>query len=123
MRAGPDSEAIGISYSTGGCAPLGCGTDRLGIRVIVKVDEDGTVITATEVGTSQINTTNSLAASRQPEDWTSQKSFRRKDGKSNPPGAGGVSIFTGRNGRTKRMNRRAIPMHDYSGSPEAVGRS
>lgn len=38
-----ESEASGISYSTGGCAPLGCGTDRVAIRVVVKVDEDGTV--------------------------------------------------------------------------------
>ena len=38
-----DSEASGILYTIGGCAPLGCGTDRVGIRVRVNVDADDTV--------------------------------------------------------------------------------
>jgi hypothetical protein len=37
------SEASGTIYATGGCAPLGCGTDRVMIRVRVSVDADGTV--------------------------------------------------------------------------------
>ena len=37
------SEAIGTLYTTGGCAPLGCGTDRALIGVCVKLDADGTV--------------------------------------------------------------------------------
>jgi hypothetical protein len=37
------SEAIGTLYTTGGCAPRGCGTDRALIGVRVKVDADGTV--------------------------------------------------------------------------------
>lgn len=42
-----DSEASGILYTIGGCAALGCGTDRVGIRVRVNVDADGTVIVET----------------------------------------------------------------------------
>jgi hypothetical protein len=37
------SEAIGTLNTTGGCAPLGCGTDRALIGVRVKIDADGTV--------------------------------------------------------------------------------
>jgi len=40
------------------------------------------------------------------EAWASQKSFRRKDGKGNPPGAEERSIFMGKSRRTRRMNRR-----------------
>lgn len=36
-------EASGILDSTGGCAPVGCGTDRVMIRVTVNVNSDGTV--------------------------------------------------------------------------------
>jgi hypothetical protein len=36
-------EAIGTLYTIGGCAPLGCGTDRALIGVRVKVDAVGTV--------------------------------------------------------------------------------
>lgn len=38
-----ESEATGTLYTTGGCAPLGCGTDRALIGVRVKIDADGTV--------------------------------------------------------------------------------
>ncbi len=38
------SEAIGTLYTTGGCAPLGCGTDRALIGVRVKIDAHGTVM-------------------------------------------------------------------------------
>jgi hypothetical protein len=38
-----DSEASGILYTIGGCAPFGCGTDRVGIRVRVNVNADGDV--------------------------------------------------------------------------------
>jgi hypothetical protein len=37
------SEAIGTLNTTGGCAPLGCGTDRALIGIRVKIDADGTV--------------------------------------------------------------------------------
>jgi hypothetical protein len=43
------SEAIGTLYTTGGCAPLGCGTDNALIGVRVKVDADGTVTGEPEV--------------------------------------------------------------------------
>ena len=42
-------EAIGTLYTIGGCAPLGCGSDRALIGVRVKVDADGTVIGEPEV--------------------------------------------------------------------------
>ena len=42
-------EAIGTLYTTGGCAPRGCGTDRASIGVRVKIDADGTVIGEPEV--------------------------------------------------------------------------
>jgi hypothetical protein len=42
-------EAIGALYTIGGCAPLGCGTDRALIGVRAKVDGDGTVIAKPEV--------------------------------------------------------------------------
>ena len=38
-----NSEAIGTLQTTGGCAPLGCGTDAALIGVRVKLDEEGTV--------------------------------------------------------------------------------
>jgi len=38
------SEAVGTLYTTGGCAPLGCGTDRALIGVRVKIDALGTVM-------------------------------------------------------------------------------
>lgn len=38
------SEATGTLNTTGGCAPLGCGTDRALIGVRVKIDKDGTVV-------------------------------------------------------------------------------
>ena len=40
------------------------------------------------------------------------KSFRRKDGKGNPPGGGrgSVDFFTGRSGRTRPTERRRIPI-------------
>jgi len=37
------SYADGTIYTTGGCAPLGCGTNRLLIQVRVQVDADGNV--------------------------------------------------------------------------------
>src|SRR6201993_2792764 len=43
------------------------------------------------------------------EAWASQKSFRRKDGRATRQKQEGVSIFTGRSGRTKRMHRLPIP--------------
>src|ERR1700730_9015561 len=52
------------------------------------------------------------------EAWASQKSFRRKDGKGNQPGAGGRSISTGRSGRTRRTNPQRIPMPGCSRSPK-----
>ena len=42
-------EAIGTLYTTGGCAPVGCGTDDALIRVHVKVDATGTTIGEPEV--------------------------------------------------------------------------
>ena len=42
-------EAIGTLYTIGGCAPLGCGSDRALIDVSAKVDADGTVIGKPEV--------------------------------------------------------------------------
>lgn len=42
-------EAIGTLYTIGGCAPLGCGSNRALIGVRVKVDADGTVIGKPEV--------------------------------------------------------------------------
>lgn len=36
------SEAIGTLITTGGCAPLGCGTDRALIDVRMRIDTDGT---------------------------------------------------------------------------------
>ena len=43
------SEAIGTLYTIGGCAPLGCGTDRALIGVRVKVNANGTVVGEPEV--------------------------------------------------------------------------
>ena len=43
------TEAIGTLYTTGGCSPFGCGSDRLLIGVRVRVDADGTVIGEPEV--------------------------------------------------------------------------
>jgi hypothetical protein len=43
------SEAIGTLYTTGGCAPLGCGTDRALIGVRVRVDANGAVAGDPEV--------------------------------------------------------------------------
>ena len=58
------------------------------------------------------------------EAWASQKSFRRKDGKGKPAGSReGRSTFTGRSGRTRRTNRRPIPMPGCSRSPKAARRS
>jgi hypothetical protein len=42
-------EAIGTLYTSGGCAPLGCGTDDALIGVRVRVDADGTVTGDPEV--------------------------------------------------------------------------
>jgi transposase len=56
------------------------------------------------------------------EAWASQKSFRRKDGVSHPERVE-KSIFTGRSGRTTRMNRRPILKHGCSRNPEAARRS
>jgi len=42
-------EAIGTLDTVGGCAPVGCGTDRALIDVRAKVDADGTVIGEPEV--------------------------------------------------------------------------
>ena len=38
-----ESEAIGTLYTSGGCAPLGCGTNRALIGVRVKIDAGGAV--------------------------------------------------------------------------------
>jgi transposase len=57
------------------------------------------------------------------EAWASQKSFRRKDGKGNPPGAAGEVDFHGRSGRTKPMNPRRILTLGCSRSPKAARRS
>jgi len=57
------------------------------------------------------------------EAWASHKSFRRKDGKVTCQKREEMWIFTGRSGRTKRMNPRRIPMHGCSGSPKAARRS
>ena len=38
------TEAIGTLYTSGGCPPFGCGSDRLLIGVRVRVDADGTII-------------------------------------------------------------------------------
>jgi len=43
------------------------------------------------------------------EAWASQKSFRRKDGRGNPPEAGGDVDFQGEKRKTKRMHRLPIP--------------
>lgn len=43
------NEAIGTLYTTGGCPPFGCGSDRLLIGVRVRVDADGTVVGEPEV--------------------------------------------------------------------------
>ena len=43
------TEAIGTLYTSGGCPPFGCGSDRLLIGVRVRVDADGTVIGEPEV--------------------------------------------------------------------------
>ena len=43
------SEAIGQLYTTGGCEPIACGTDRALIGVRVEIDADGTVTGEPEV--------------------------------------------------------------------------
>jgi hypothetical protein len=42
-------EVSGQLYTTGGCAPVGCGTDRALIGVRVKIAQDGTVTGDPEV--------------------------------------------------------------------------
>lgn len=41
--------AIGTLYTSGGCPPFGCGSDRALIGVRVRVDADGTVVGKPEV--------------------------------------------------------------------------
>jgi hypothetical protein len=60
------------------------------------------------------------------EAWASQKSFRRKDGKGKPPGAGGDVDFHGEKGekrKNERMNPQPIPMHGCSRNPKGARRS
>jgi hypothetical protein len=43
FEAKGSSYAVGTLYTTGGCAPLGCGTNRVLVQVRVQVDADGTI--------------------------------------------------------------------------------
>lgn len=51
--------------------------------------------------------------------WASMKSFRRKDGNDEPPGATATAVSTKRSVPTKRRPRRPIRMHDWHASRTA----
>ena len=57
------------------------------------------------------------------EAWASQKSFRRKDGKGNPPGAVGDVDFHGEKRKNQTHKTRRIPMPGCSRSPQAARQS